>query len=355
VRAILVVGVGLLGGGGVLGCGDEGGLSDDTVAEVGDSVITESDFERALSARSGRHNPASRDHDACVARKEREARAASEDGGATPARALLERECREEYKELKSDVVKDLIEDEWIRQEAEARDIVVTDAAVQRAIDNAREDGFLAEGALKRSGRTLEQLLPHVRETQLRRKVTEHLTGPAGEVSAKEVVAYYRQNKAELIVQERRTVRLVLTKSRARAGAARAALQGGRDWASVAKDYSLHASRDTGGRVADIRKGPLQTPLVTSVFEARKGQLTGPIKADESSWAVLVVERIKPAFQATLERARDDIKEFLVSTRRREALAAFTRRYRGKTTCAPGFRIPLCKNSPKRAEGTSGT
>jgi foldase protein PrsA len=147
------------------------------------------------------------------------------------------------------------------------------------------------------------------------------------------------------VVEERRDLRLVLTKTRARAQAARAALDGGQSWATVAKEYSLNeASRDKGGRVKDLRKGKLSGPLVSTIFSVQEGELSGPIQGSDSSWGVFVVERIKPAFQATLEQSRDEIKGRLGSERRHRALALFTSEYRDKSTCAPGYKVPSCKN-----------
>jgi PPIC-type PPIASE domain len=101
--------------------------------------------------------------------------------------------------------------------------------------------------------------------------------------------------------------------------------------------------------VSDLRKGPLDSELTTAVFGARQGELTGPVKIDET-WAVFVVERVKPPFQATLEQARDEIEELLASQRRRAVLASFTSRYRAKTNCARGYRVPGCRNGPALEE-----
>ena len=300
----------------VTGCGDDDVLPDDAVAQVGDSVITKADYERALKAR-----------------------------GRTTDRM---------EEAVRSSVMEALIEDEWIRQEADAREITVTQADVQRAVEQAKESGFLSDEALAGAELTMKQLLPSIRGTQLERKVTEDITERASSVSAETIAEYYRRHREELIVPERRDVLLVLTRTRARAEAARLALDNGKSWKTVAEAHSLHDSRENGGKVTDLRKGPLSTPLVTTVFRTKKDVLSGPIKADDSSWGVFVVERIKPPFQASFARSRDDIREFLISRQRRQALASFRETYREITTCAPEFKVPSCKNGPDQAEKTGG-
>jgi parvulin-like peptidyl-prolyl isomerase len=287
------------------GCGgDDASSPDESVATVGDTVITKADFKRAQAK------------------------------GTT----------RQSSRRLRNAVLETLIKAEWIRQEARVRGIAVTNAEVQRALEAAKQSPLLGGDSLKQAGLTLDDIEANLRNTELQRKVTAALTAGSGEVSAQEIEGYYREHKAELRVEERRDLRLVLTESRARVAAAKAAIESGRPWRSVAMEYSLHPSRNAGGRVENLRKGPVQSPLVVSAFRARKGDLTGPIQADESSWAVFMVDRIKPGFQASFERARDDIRDFLIAGRRREALAAFTSKYRERTICSPGFEVPACRN-----------
>jgi foldase protein PrsA len=292
--------------GSAIGCGDEQ-PPDDLVAKVGDTVITKADFERAQGQGSS----------------------GERSGG--------------ESRRLRNAVLETLIKAEWVRQEARARGIGVTNAEVQRALRAAKQSPLLSAESLKQAGLTIADIESNLRDTELQRKVTEALTAGSSHVSAQDIEDYYREHRAELRVEERRDLRLVLTKSRAEVVAARADLERGRPWKTVAMEYSLHPSRSSGGRVANLRKGPLRTPLVATAFRTREGRLTGPVRADESSWAIFVVDRIKPGFQATLERARDDIRDYLVASRRREALAAFTRKYREQTTCAPGFQVSACR------------
>jgi foldase protein PrsA len=337
----------------VAGCAEDDSLPEDAVAEVGDAVITKADVEREMRLSMGPDSPPW-DHATCVAAKERTG-GGDLAGRKAPTRAELDRQCEAEYDRLRTRTLETLIKNEWTRQEAQARDIVVTDADIERALDEARESSLLSDQALRKAGLTVEDLLPNVRQGQLTKKLTDDLTAGSSEISSEDVADYYRENKAKLTVEERRDVRLILTKTRARADAARTALDGGQGWATVTRKYSQHEpSRDKAGMVTDVRKGLVNTPLVMAVFRTAEGELRGPLKADESSWAVFLVERIKPSSHATLEQARDEIRDLLASQRRQEALAAFTEEYRGMTTCAPGFRISVCKNGPLETEGRSG-
>jgi hypothetical protein len=182
-------------------CGDDdsdGGLPDDALAKVGNTSITEADLNRGL-------------------------RLASSRSGGDPAGGMRTR------------VLESLIRDEWIRQEAEARDLAVSDAEVQAALDKAQRSGFLSEAALERAGLAEQDILPTIRKGQLQRKVTAAVTADVEDVSAEDVAEYYRRNRTKMVVTERRDVRVVLTRTRGRAAAARSALERGRSWSDVAQ------------------------------------------------------------------------------------------------------------------------
>jgi parvulin-like peptidyl-prolyl isomerase len=298
--------------GAAAGCGggddDDGGVPKDAVAKVGDTAITKSQFESARKVASDPSDPAG-----------------------TKQRAM-----------------EAVIRAEWIRQEAEARHVTISDAEVQAAVAQGEKSGFLSKANLDKAGLTLDELMPTIRNGQLEIKVTKLLTEASTKVSDEDVADYYRRNKSKLIVGERRDIRLVLARMRDRAAAARAALDDGESWDVVARRYSIHPSRKDGGRVENVRKGAAQDGLLASIFQSRVGALVGPVKA-RNSWAVFVVEKIKPPFHASLEQARDEIKQLLSSRRRQQELAAFERKYRAETTCAPGYTVPSCKNGPKKS------
>lgn len=330
------------------GCGDDDGLSGDAVADVGNTEIAKSDFDRALSFVVGRGEDP-RDRRACVDAKLRRLPSASH--RAKSSEPELEQQCRKRYNELKSSVMGFLINAEWIRQEAEARQIALTDAEVTSAVDEARDGGLLTAAALRRAGVTAGQVIARIKQSRLQAKVTANITESSRKVSPRETADYYRRNRAKLIVPERRDLRIVITNSRAHAQAARVALERGRGWESVTRQFSRHvASRKTGGRIADLRGNSESGGVTGAVFRASKGKLVGPVKGKEK-WAVFVVEKVKPSYQATFEQARDEIRELLTSRRRNRALAAFTSKYRDQTTCAPGFEVPGCKNGPRRLAG----
>lgn len=325
------------------GCGGDDGLPDDAVAEVGDTPITKSDYESALRFVAGReHDP--RDYAACVAAKRQ---AASTSSGAQPPEAKLEKQCREEYEQIKRNVMDYLIKAEWTRQEAEARGVVLTQAEVEQAVDAAEQGGLLNDEALTRAGVSEGQMVARIRQNQLQTKVARQLIEQSSEITAQDIADFYRESKADLFVPAKRETRIVITKTRAMAQEARAAFEAGRSWKSVAREYSIHFSAGLGGRITAEWQRVDTGGLGAAIFHAERGKLTGPVK-DDDSWGVFIVDEIIRAHQPTLEQARDEIVGRLRTARKNRALLTFAEEYRDKTTCAPGFRVSVCKNGPKR-------
>jgi foldase protein PrsA len=338
---MVAVGAGLVGAAAVSGCGGSGSghaaLRDDAVARVGDAVISHADFERALRFASGAAaNP--RDFAACARTKQRES--ATRELGT----AGLVAQCKQEYERLKDGVMEFLIKSEWTRQEAGARNVRLTDTQMEQAVDRAEEAGLLGARALSQAGLTEQQLIQRLRQSRLESKVTELVTASARDISERDVANYYRRKRSELALPERRDLRIVITRAEAPAKAARAAVEGGQSWRSVAAEYSLHSSRNQAGKVENARRGSnRKVGLGAAIFGARTGELTGPVR-DRGAWAVFVVEKIKPAYQPTLEQARAEIEKTLASTQKRQALETYIARYREITTCASGFEVSACGN-----------
>jgi foldase protein PrsA len=343
---VLAAGVSLVGSAAVLGCGDEGGFPNDAVAEVGGTVIMKSDFESALRFATGRGNDP-RDYAACAAAKRQ---AAGE--GAQPREAELEQLCREESQQIKRTVMDYLIKAEWARQEADARGIVVTDAQVEALVDRGEQVGLFNPSALRAGGVSKRELFSRVRYNQLHGRISEQMKDEARKVSTQDIADYYRRSKPDLTVPYRRSARIVITRSRARAEAARDALGAGRSWRSVAKKYSVHFSRNDGGRIEAEWKRPDKGGLGAALFRARRGELTGPVQNGDT-WAVFVAGEMERSYRPTLDQARDEITERLRSTQKKQALDVYTKKYRDQTTCAPGFEVTACKNGSKRTDGES--
>jgi foldase protein PrsA len=341
----------------IASCGNE--VPPGAVAKVGDSEITQDDFDKWLTtAVKGQAQggtavvPDPPDFPKCVAAKKK---APATESQGTPSEAQLKKQCEQEYNQLKREVMQFLIQAEWVQQEAAARDIEVSDKAVQKSFEDQKKQAFPTDKAyqqfLKTSGMTEEDILFRVKLDQLQQKLTQKVTEDAKKVSQEDIEEYYEKNKKRFAQPERRDLRVVLTKTEAQAEQAKQALENGDSWKQVVKRYSIdEASKAQGGSLPDVAEGQQEKALDDAVFAAEKGQVEGPVKT-QFGWYVFEVEKITKASQQSLEESSDTIKNLLRSERQQKALDDFIKdfreRYKDETNCAEDFRVDECKNAPK--------
>jgi foldase protein PrsA len=339
------------------GCGND--VPTGAVAKVGDKTISQQDFDKWLkTAASGQAQtgqtavPDPPDFTACVAAKKKTPVAK---GQKAPTTASLKKQCEQEYDTLKREVMQFLIQSAWVQQEAEKQGIKVSDAEVKSSFADQKKASFPTDKAyqafLKTSGMNEEDILFRVKLDQLQQKLTQKVTKDASKVSDEDVKEYYDKNKKRFAQPERRDLRIVLTKSEDKANQAKSALEGGQDFKSVAKTYSIdEASKAQGGKLPAVAKGQQEKALDTAVFAAKKGQLEGPVKT-QFGWYVFEVDKITPASQQSQEQATETIKNLLRSQRQQKALDDFIKdfreNYRADTSCADDYKVAECKNGPK--------
>jgi foldase protein PrsA len=341
----------------VAGCGND--LPPGAVAKVGDSEITQAEFDKWLkTAVSGQAQggtvavPDPPDFTKCVSAKKK---APAPGGQDKPSDSQLKKQCEQEYDQLKREVMQFLIQAEWVQQEADQQGIEVSQKAARKSLEDQKKQAFPSEKAyqefLKTSGMSQEDILFRVELDQLQQKLTQKVTEDAKNVSDADIQEYYEKNQQRFAQPERRDLRVVLTRNEAQANQAKKALDNGDSWRQVVRRYSIdEASKAQQGRLPAVAEGQQEKALDEAVFAARKGNVEGPVKT-QFGWYVFEVEKITPASQQSLEQSKDTIKNLLRSERQQKTLDKwikdFREEYKDQTDCAEDFRIPECKNAPK--------
>jgi foldase protein PrsA len=350
--AALAVGLAVLSG-----CGSD--VPSGAVAKVGDATITQDEFDKWLStAAKGNAQggtaavPDPPDYEKCVAAK---AKTPVPKDQKKPTDDALKKQCKSEYDALKKEVMQFLIQAEWVQQEAADQDIKVTDAQIKKSFEDQKKQAFPNDKQynqfLASSGMTEEDILFRVRLDQLQQKLTQKVTEDAKKVSDADIEAYYEKNKKRFAQPERRDLRVVLTKTEAKANQAKQALDSGQSFKKVVKQYSIdEASKSQGGLLPAVTEGQQEKAFDTAIFEAKKGQLEGPVKT-QFGWYVFEVDKVTKASQQTLEQSKETIKNLLRSQRQQKALDEFIKSfredYKDQTDCADDYRVAECKNAPK--------
>ncbi len=353
-------------------CGGDS-IPGNAVAKVGDDAITRAEFDHwmAVAAKSSQQQagataaavsvPKPPDFAECVAQKRKSAPKPAK-GQPTQTDAQFKAQCKTEYEGLRDQVMQFLISSDWILGEAKDQGVTISDKEIEKQFQTTKKQSFPKEKDfqtfLKNSGMTLEDIKFRVKLDALSNKLRTKITKGKDKVTDKQIQAYYDKNKSRFAQPERRDLRIVLTKTEAKANQAKQAIQGGQSWKSVAKKFSIdQASKNQGGVLLAVAKGQQEKALDEAVFKAAKGQLSGPVKT-QFGFYVFQVTKVTPKSQQSLAQAKPTIKQLLASQNQQKSLDQFVKdfqkKWKKKTNCRKGYVTQDCKNAPKPKTQTAG-
>jgi len=365
VRSILALGAFLFAVVAVAACG---GLSGDQVAQVGGMSITNSTFNHCMgvAAASAAPPPGQKaavpvppDFKACVAQLQATAPKPAK-GQPPPTASQFKAQCQQEYNSLRDQVLQFLINADWVLGEAKDQGIKVSDADVTKQFNTIKAQQFPKPGDLQKfmaqSGQTQPDLLLRVKLDLVSTKLRDKATKGSTTVTNAQIANFFNKNKTRFAQPERRDLRIILTKTAAQANAAKAAIQHGQSFATVAKKDSIdQATKSQGGTLLGIQRGQEEKALDDAIFSAQLHTLTGPIKT-QFGYYIFIVQKVTPATQQTLVQATPTIKQQLLATQQQGALETFVKKFQkkwtGKTNCRTGYVVMGCKQY--KAPKTSG-
>ena len=335
-----------------------GGVPGNAVAEVDGEAIEKASFDHwmTVAAKSGGQGaaaPKPPEFKECVAALRKQTPKPAK-GQPKVGEAQLKTQCKTQYEALRDQVVSLLASFEWIEGEAETMNLKVADADVEKRIAEIKKQQFPKKGDfekfLKDSGYTQEDIEVQTRTELLTNKIRDKVTKGKDKVTPQEIKAYYEKNKQRFAQPERRDLRVILTKTKAKAAQARKAVDSG-SFTSAAKRFSIdQASKAQGGKLPGVAKGQQEKALDEAVFAADQGELSGPVKT-QFGYYVFDVTKVTPASQQTLQQSQATIKQLLVSQKQQKAIETFAKdfqeEWQEKTECREGFVTQSCKGAPK--------
>jgi len=276
-----------------------------------------------------------------------------------------------EYQSLKTQYLAILVQREQFRQAADDLGIEITDKDVDKAEDElvkSQFDGKFAEyeRALKEQGLTPADwrrlgLEASVLSQELFNEVTKDV-----KVSDQDVFAYYTQNQSQFGTPESRDVQHILIaekgangqvdfeKSKAKADEIYAELDGGADFAELAKENSEDpGSKDSGGKIT-ISRGQTVPEFDQTSFELDQGELSKPVKTQYGYHIIQAVSPVRPAKTTSIDKVKASIRTTLLQQKKSEAMAAWAedlrKKYDGKVSYAAGYEPPEIPEAPTETE-----
>jgi foldase protein PrsA len=296
----------------------------------------------------------------CIAAKKKTAVKPAK-GQPKPTDATYKKQCEQEYTTLRDQTMQFLISSAWIEGESKDRGVKLSDAQVKKDFDKQRLVSFPKDkdylAFLKSSGNVQEDLLYRVKIQGLSEKLRTKVLEGTDKVTDAQIANYYNKNKIRFAVPEQRDLRIILTKTEAQAKKAKAAIDGGQSFSSVAKKYSIdQATKVDGGELTGVPKGQQEKSLDAATFKAPLNKVTGPVKT-QFGYYVFEVMKVKPSKQQPLASSKASIKQLLISQKQQTALDKFVKdfqkKWKDRTECQKGYETADCSNAPKPKPSTA--
>jgi parvulin-like peptidyl-prolyl isomerase len=254
----------------------------------------------------------------------------------------------QEFQTLRNQAVQFLVQREQFEQEAQSLDVEVTEKQVDARLEQIQKQYFGGDKAkfekqLKDQGITEKQVRNDIRSQIISEKIFEQVTGDV-KVTDAEIEAYYTKNKAQYSQPESRDVRHILVKTKKQADDLYAQLQGGADFAALAKKHSEDTGSKANGGKLTISKGQTVAPFDQTAFLLKKNAISKPVKTEFGYHIIQPLSDKKAAKVTPLSEVKASIKQQLQQTQKNEAMTKWVddlkKDYEDKVSYATGFTPP---------------
>jgi parvulin-like peptidyl-prolyl isomerase len=263
-----------------------------------------------------------------------------------------------EYNNLKNQAVVYLVQKAEYEQEAKSLGVTVTDAEVQKRLDEIKKAQYGGSEAklaadLKKNGLTLEQAKDLLRYRLIQEGIYKKVSSNA-KVTDAEVRNYYEHNKTQFGQPATRAVRHILVKSKARADEIYAQLKSGADFAQLAKKFSQDTGTKSAGGKYTASKGNDAPEFDKVAFALKTGEISKPVKTQFGWHIIEALGPVKPAKATPFENVKQSIRQQLITQKRSNALSMWQKsleqRYKNQIAYAVGYKPPKSATSGAPAQ-----
>jgi foldase protein PrsA len=310
------------------GGSDSGSVPGDAIATVDGTEISKAEFERAISQAKR---------------------------GYTARQSPFPKPGSPEYEQLKNQAVAYLVQRAEFEKEAESFDVEISDKQIDDRLAQIKKQYFendekKYQAQLKKSGLTEEQVREDVRAQILSEELFKKVTKDA-KVTDADIAKFYREHPDQYQVPEQRDIAHILVKKKALADQLYTQIQGGANFAALAKKYSQDpGSKNSGGKMT-ISRGQTVAPFDQTAFLMKNGQVSHPVKTEFGYHVIKALSAVKAAKTTPLNDVKASIKTQLAQQKKNEQMTKWvedlTKKYEDEISYQVGYAPP--------ATSTTGT
>ncbi len=232
-----------------------------------------------------------------------------------------------DYQNARGQILDTMIDEQVLIQEAKKRGVKLNEKEVDKQykemLTYLQKDVFKGDKAkykagLTKAGLTEADLKDILVKMMTQRALFENVTKDVKTDNA-EVKKIYDENKERFIQPERVRLLEIKVNSLAEAKKAAEALQEGKDFAEVAKQFKV---KDGGDRGYVTRKGGLVQEVEDVAFSLKVGDIS-PIVKSHYAFHILKVTDHQAEKQFTFEEVKDDLTKQVIDAKKRQKFDEF--------------------------------
>ena len=248
--------------------------------------------------------------------------------------------------EIKRMLTDRLIQQELLYQESRRQGIVVETADVEEQITKMR-DRFSSDAEFKQALAKIDTTLPELRVQVERRLAVQGLLDreilQKVQITAEESKAFYDNNpnyfkqpdqvraRHILIKVDPEADEAELKKARQKIEEIQARLQGGEDFAELARELSEGPSAAKGGDLGFFDRRQMVKPFADAAFALKPGEISGVVQT-RFGYHLIMVEERKPESKMPYEEVKDRLEQSLKQQKAEKMLNAYLETLKAQAT-----------------------
>jgi parvulin-like peptidyl-prolyl isomerase len=302
VRHILILCIAATALLGVAGCGGSDGVPGNAVAVVGDEPVTKEELDRLLA----------------------QARANAKESGRP-----FPKEGTPQYRQIRNQVLQNLVRRAQLTAAAEDRDIEISDEEIEQRRKLLVDQYYGGSEkryreALAKEGVSEEQARADLETSLIQQELFKEV-GNDVKVTDAEVRKHYEKNKRSHASPARREIRQILlgTDQRGLAQTLANQLRSGANFAQLARRHSRDPRAKTSGGRLEVAKGDADVALERVIFSAPRGTIAGPVRT-RFGWHV--VEALGPVLRGKTwpyAQVKEQIRQELLQKKKSDAASNY--------------------------------
>lgn len=223
---------------------------------------------------------------------------------------------------IKEEIISNFILQSLIKDFAKSENIVVSDSEVEREVNQIRSsypDDFTFRKVLAEEGVSLVDWKQEIAQNMLEIKVMEKVGAGITKPAESELSTYYAEHKDRFRRSERVYLRQIVVDELPKAETLKTELRK-RDFAELAKKFSVSPEAKAGGLVGWVEKGAVD--IFDKAFSLPMGVVSGVLESPYG-FHIFKVEKKAPAGYANLEEVRPQVQAMLRAQKQQALFTAW--------------------------------